>query len=121
MGRTLQSLRTGHLLKGQDAAPWPSMTPPATVSPFTHPNSIQSLPNRFRSVAALSVPCTDRPFASHPCQTKQRLVVTACAHVRRAQFVLIMANNWQLNDRLACSWKVKVDALQGPWNCTGPR
>jgi hypothetical protein len=48
----------GHLLKGHEAAPWPSMTPPATVSPFTHPNSIQSLPNRFRSVAALSVPCT---------------------------------------------------------------
>jgi len=66
VGRTLQSLRTGHLLKGQDAAPWPSMVPPVTVSPFTHPNSIQSLPNCFRSVAALSVPCTDDPMSDGP-------------------------------------------------------
>lgn len=65
VGSTLQSLRMGHLLKGHEAAPWPSMTPPATVSPFTHPNSIQSLPNRFRSVAALSVPCTDDDRSIH--------------------------------------------------------
>jgi hypothetical protein len=59
VGRTLQSFRMGHLLNGQEAAPWPSMMPfwPATVRPFTQPNSIQSLPKRFRSVAALSVPC----------------------------------------------------------------
>jgi hypothetical protein len=76
VGKTLQSLRKGHWLKGQDAAPWPSMTPPATVSPVTHPNSIQSLRNRLRSVSALSVPCTAHARA------RKRHIVTACRHAR---------------------------------------